>query len=85
MLLLPLWLLLLLGANGELQQPDKYSNPGVVPHQKCVSGFCLPPTYEKLDLPVVDTFTTVHVETDIMDVLQVRIVHVYVQSYIYMQ
>ncbi len=39
---------------------------------KCVSGYCLPANYQKLELPVVDAATTVQVETDIMDVLQIN-------------
>lgn len=29
--------------------------------QKCVSGFCLPPSYEKLETPLTDTYNTVKV------------------------
>jgi hypothetical protein len=39
--------------------------------QKCVSGFCLPLDYKRLEAPYIDSHTTVRVETDIMDVLQV--------------
>ena len=39
--------------------------------QKCVSGFCLPIDYKRLEAPFKDSYTTVKVETDIMDVLQV--------------
>ena len=39
--------------------------------QKCVSGFCLPLDYKRLEAPYKDSYTTVRVETDIMDVLQV--------------
>ena len=39
--------------------------------QKCVSGFCLPLDYKRLEAPYKDSYTTVKVETDIMDVLQV--------------
>ena len=41
-------------------------------HRLCVSGFCLPPLYEKLEAPVTDRATTVHITTDIMDVLNVN-------------
>ena len=61
---------LVLGLAGFLVGP-------VAPEQKCVSGFCLPELYEKLENPgsVTNSTTTVHVETEIMDVLQVRHVH----------
>ena len=65
--LCPLLLLLLtmaVGWAGGIPNPADYV-------QKCVSGFCLPPNYEKLETPVKDTYTTVKVETEIMDVLQV--------------
>jgi hypothetical protein len=42
--------------------------------QKCVSGFCLPLDYKRLEAPFKDSYTTVKVETDIMDVFQVFIV-----------
>jgi hypothetical protein len=42
--------------------------------QKCVSGFCLPLDYKRLEAPFKDSYTTVKVETDIMDVLQVYVV-----------
>ena len=58
---------LLVGLAGFLVTP-------VAPEQRCVSGFCLPELYEKLENPgsVTNTTTTVHVETEIMDVLQVK-------------
>ncbi|TRY78448.1 hypothetical protein TCAL_14393 [Tigriopus californicus] len=40
--------------------------------QKCVSGFCLPLEYQKLETPFSDTFNTVKVTVEIMDVLQVN-------------
>ncbi len=45
---------------------------GEMPHQKCVSGFCLPELYEKLETPHSDTVNHVNVELDIMDVLNVN-------------
>ena len=39
--------------------------------QKCVSGYCLPLDYKKLEAPIKDSYTTVKIETDIMDVLTV--------------
>jgi len=39
--------------------------------QKCVSGYCLPLDYKKLEAPIKDSYTTVKIETDIMDVLNV--------------
>ena len=41
--------------------------------QKCVSGFCLPLDYKRLEAPFKDSYTTVKVETDSMDVLQVNL------------
>ena len=59
---------LVLGLAGFLVGP-------VAPEQKCVSGFCLPELYEKLENPgsVTNSTTTVHVETEIMDVLNVSL------------
>ncbi|XP_040576873.1 glutamate-gated chloride channel subunit beta [Lepeophtheirus salmonis] len=39
---------------------------------KCVSGFCLPRNYEKLESPKPLKTTTIHVEVDVMDVLNVN-------------
>ena len=50
------------------QQQHHIDNLGV----KCVSGFCLPDHYEKLEPPTTDSFNTVFIEMDIMDVLQVN-------------
>ena len=41
------------------------------PKQKCVSGYCLPIGYQKLESPIEETATTVSIETDIMDFLMV--------------
>ncbi len=49
---------------------------GTVPEaewvERCVSGYCLPAGYEKLETPFTDSLNIVYIETDIMDVLQVR-------------
>ena len=39
--------------------------------QKCVSGFCLPRDYVKLEKPAMDHVNVVNVDTEIMDVLTV--------------
>ncbi len=41
-------------------------------NQKCVSGFCLPGDYEKLETPAMDHVNVVNIDTDIMDVLTVN-------------
>ena len=65
-----LWLLLVFSSFSRA-----FEAPPSVPYdpksQKCVSGFCLPLDYKRLEAPYKDSYTTVRVETDIMDVLQV--------------
>ena len=41
------------------------------PKQKCVSGYCLPVDYQKLESPIENTATAVSIETSIMDFLMV--------------
>ena len=43
-----------------------------IEEQRCVSGYCLPAGYQKLETPVKDHYTTVKMVTDIMDVLSVN-------------
>ena len=49
--------------------------------QKCVSGFCLPMDYKRLEAPIKDSHTTVKIETEIMDVLQVKILNLFIYCF----
>lgn len=64
---LVIWLLTLV-SKSELTADDLSPSK----HPKCVSGFCLPSLYEKLETPTSEGHNTVNIEMDIMDVLQVR-------------
>ena len=42
---------------------------------RCVSGFCLPAEYQKLEPPFSEGVNQISIETDIMDVLMVRYIY----------
>ena len=63
-----LWLVGVFLRPGRAEMGEEQAQLGVArvtpPHeytQKCVSGFCLPPSYEKLETPLTDTYNTVKV------------------------
>ena len=47
------------------------------PVGRCVAGFCLPAEYLKLEPPFMDSVNEISIETDIMDILMVRMIKSY--------
>lgn len=64
---------------------EKEFKGGIVNGQavgRCVAGFCLPAKYSNLDPPTIDDVNQIEIETNIMDVLMVRLFVIYYNIYL---